>query len=145
MDDRDELRDLVARYADAVSRRDEPVFAATWAADAIWQLPGAPQTRGRDNIVALWNSVMARFPFVLQRMNNGTVSVEADVGSGRWYLSEHIVGEDGGVMVNIGVYQDRYARVDGRWVFAERHFSMLYHERRPPSEGVITSPYPDLI
>jgi hypothetical protein len=145
MDDRYELHDLVARYADAVSRRDEPVFAATWAIDALWQLPGVPQTQGRDNIVALWNGVMARFPFVIQRMNNGTVSIDGHTGSGRWYLSEHIVGEDGGVMINVGVYQDRYIRVDEGWVFAERRFSMLYHERKAPSDGVVTSPYPELV
>jgi len=145
MDERYELHDLVARYSDAVSRHDESVFAATWAIDALWQLPGAPLTKGRDNIVALWNSVMARFPFVLQRMNNGTVNIDGDTGSGRWYLSEHIVGEDGGVMINIGVYQDRYIRAGDGWVFAERHFSMLYHERKAPSDSVITSPYPDLV
>jgi uncharacterized protein (TIGR02246 family) len=145
MDDRYAVHELVARYSDAVCRRDEPVFAATWAEDALWQLPGMPLTQGREAIVALWLSVMARFPFVIQRMNNGTVELESDTGSGRWYLSEHIALEDGGIMINVGVYQDRYVRRDGSWQFAERHFSMLYHERREASDAVITSAYPALL
>jgi ketosteroid isomerase-like protein len=145
MDDHYQLHDLVARYSDAVSRRDEAAFSATWAADARWQLPGMPETQGRDNIVALWLGVMDRFPFVLQRMNNGTVEIDGNTGSGRWYLSEHIGAEDGSVMVNIGVYQDRYIRADSGWVFSERHFSMLFHERRAASDSVIVSPYPQLI
>jgi len=145
LDDHYQVHDLVARYSDAVTRRDEAVFAATWALDARWQLPGMPMTQGRDSIVALWNSVMARFPFVLQRMNNGTVTIDGDTGAGRWYLSEHITAEDGSLMINIGVYQDRYLRADAGWVFSERHFSMLFHERRASAESVTTFPYPELI
>jgi uncharacterized protein (TIGR02246 family) len=145
MDERYELHDLVARYSDAVCRRDETVFAATWAEDALWQLPGMPLTEGREAIVALWLSVMERFPFVIQRMNNGTVELSGDSASGRWYLSEHIAADDGGIMINVGVYQDRYVRRGGAWQFAERHFSMLYHERREASENVITAGYPALL
>lgn len=145
MDDRAELHDLVARYADAVCRRDEPAFAATWAEHALWQLPGMPLTEGREAIVTLWKSVMARFPFVIQRMNNGTVEVTGDTASGRWYLNEHIVAEDGSIMINVGVYQDRYIRGNSDWQFSERHFSMLYHERREASDSVITSEFPALL
>lgn len=145
MDDRYALHDLVARYADAVCRRDEEAFSATWAEDAVWKLPGMPQTQGRDEIVALWLNIMQQFSFVIQRMNNGTVEVNGDTATGRWYLSEHIAAPDGGVMVNIGVYQDRYRRASGDWVFAERRFSMLLHERMEASDQVTLSPYPDLI
>ncbi len=145
MDERYELHDLVARYSDAVCRRDEPVFAATWADDALWQLPGMPLTEGRDAIVALWLGVMERFSVVIQRMNNGTVEIAGDNGSGRWYLSEHIVASDGSVMINVGVYQDRYVRRNDAWQFAQRHFSMLYHERHEASDNVVTAPYPALL
>ena len=44
-----EIRGLVARYADAVSRRDEDAFGATFATDGEWQLLGNKQTAiGRD-------------------------------------------------------------------------------------------------
>jgi len=145
MDDRYALHELVARYSDAVSRRDETAFASTWASGALWQLPGGLETQGRENIVALWLSIMARFSFVLQRMNNGTVTVDGDSGSGRWYLSEHIAAEDGSLMINIGVYQDRYCRAESGWQFAERRFSMLFHEQRAKCDDVTVSPFPDLI
>ena len=41
------IRDLVYRYSDAVCRRDQVAWSATWAEDGVWQLPGAPRTEGR--------------------------------------------------------------------------------------------------
>ena len=30
---------------------------------------------------------------------------------------------------NIGVYQDRYAKENGNWLFKERHYSVLYNDK----------------
>jgi uncharacterized protein (TIGR02246 family) len=145
MNDTFAIHDLVARYADAVCRRDESDWAATWAEDGLWQLPGAPETRGRDNIVALWKSAMGGFPIVIQRINNGNVDVDGDRATGRWYLSEHLEFPDGGGMFNIGVYQDRYVKTAEGWKFSERHYSVLYNESRAEGANIVTSPFPDLI
>jgi ketosteroid isomerase-like protein len=37
------IRALVARYADAVCRRDPDAWAATWAEDCKWDLGGGPR------------------------------------------------------------------------------------------------------
>ena len=87
MQDEQEIRNLVARYADAVCRRDQDDWSATWAEDGVWQLPGAPETQGRDNIVQLWAGAMAGFPFVAQLIQNGTVEVDGENATGRWYIS----------------------------------------------------------
>ena len=129
MNDKLEINELVARYADAVCRRDQSAWADTWAEDGLWQLPGAPETRGRDNIVALWANAMAGFPFVAQLINNGTVDVEGDTASGRWYLTEHLKLPDGDIMFNIGVYQDSYVKTAGGWKFSERHYTVLYSDK----------------
>ena len=52
-----EIRGLVARYADAVSRRDEKAFAATFAIDGEWQLLGKV-AEGREKAAANKSVVM---------------------------------------------------------------------------------------
>ena len=41
---------------------------------------------------------MGGFPFVVQTINNGTVEVDGDSASGRWYLSERLEFANGGGM-----------------------------------------------
>lgn len=142
MEDEQEIRNLVARYADAVCRRDQDDWSATWAEDGLWQLPGAPVTKGRDNIVQLWAGAMAGFPFVAQLIQNGTVEVAGDSATGRWYITEHLKFADGNGMFNIGVYQDKYTRTSDGWKFAERHYAVLYNDG-DGGKGA-TSPYPTL-
>ncbi|MEZ5558993.1 MAG: nuclear transport factor 2 family protein [Pseudomonadales bacterium] len=144
MSDRREIRDLVARYADAVCRRDQAAWADTWAEDGLWQLPSAPETRGRDNIVALWAGAMAGFPFVAQLVHNGTVEVDGDSATGRWYLTEHLKFAQGGGMFNIGVYQDRYVKTAAGWKFAERHYSVLYNDKGTGDMSGDVNPFPAL-
>ena len=128
MSDEAQIRDLVSRYADAVCRRDKEAWAANWAEDCVWTLPGAGETRGRDAVVALWVAAMSRFPFVAQLVSNGLVSVNGHTAEGRWYLTEHAKFADGGGNFSVGVYQDRYVHSAGRWLFAERHYTQLYND-----------------
>ena len=44
------IRHLVAAYADAVNRRDGPLWASTWADDGVWDLMGNEIT-GKDAVV----------------------------------------------------------------------------------------------
>jgi uncharacterized protein (TIGR02246 family) len=132
------IRDLVARYADAVNRRDEAAWRATWAPDGCWQLRGQP-VEGQDNVVALWSSLMGSLPFVVQLVHSGTVTVENDSAAGTWYLSEFMQTADG-PRSSIGVYRDTYARVAGEWRFLVRRYDLLYSG--PPDLSGNTFPFP---
>ena len=114
MSDKEEIRNLVEKYADAVCRRDETDWSSTWHDNAIWNLGSIPPVEGRDAIVALWVQAMTGFPFVAQLIQNGTVEVNGDRATGRWYITEHLQfpekdteGNPTGLF-NIGVYQDKY-------------------------------------
>ena len=73
MSDKEEIRNLVEKYADAVCRRDEADWASTWAEDAVWDLSSMPPVKGKKDIVALWVQAMSGFPFAGQLIQNGTV------------------------------------------------------------------------
>ena len=145
LEDQAAIRDLVHRYADAVCRRDQDAWAATWAEDGVWQLPGAPRMEGRDAIVGLWAGAMAGFPFVVQIVHYGVLEMDGDSATGRWYLSENIqVAPDDG-RYNIGVYQDRYVKKDGQWLFAERHYAILYNDEGKGDMTGTVIPFPDAV
>jgi ketosteroid isomerase-like protein len=59
------ISELIADYCDAVNRRDDVAWGATWDEDSVWSLPflGIEGIRGRANIVSTWKQAMGLFSF----------------------------------------------------------------------------------
>ena len=133
---RDPIADLVHRYADAVVRRDEQQWSATWTDDAVWQLDPRFEVTGREAIVSLWRSSMEGFRAAVQVVMNGTYELDDDghgggqggggSGTGRWYIQEFLQPREGAPMFMLGHYDDTYSLVDGQWRFASRRLVMHY-------------------
>lgn len=127
------IRDLVARYVDAIHRRDRDAWSATWADKARWILPDVTDPEadllmeGHGEIVSGWVAAMQGYPFVAHMLHSGHLDrIDDNAATGRWYVTEIVEAEDGARHHFYGVYNDRYTRSDGRWLFAERVFSLLY-------------------
>src|SRR3954453_1305454 len=87
---RDDIAELVHRYADAVTTRDVYRWTECWADDATWTLrPGRP-VFARADIVALVLSAPSTPGGVVQNVLNGEVRVDGDQASGRWHIQEHL-------------------------------------------------------
>lgn len=136
------IRHLVSVYADAVNRRDEALWSSTWAEDGVWDLMGNP-VAGRETIVSTWKSAMAGFSFVVQLVYQGTVHIDGDQATGRWYLAEHLrpVDSDAGLF-NIGSYLDVYTRQDGSWTFKRRGYQVLYNDEGKGDMSGMVLPFP---
>jgi len=139
MNDEQAIHDLVARYADAVNRRDQSAWRDTWAADGQWDLRGQVTT-GREAIVGLWTGLMGSLPFVVQLIHSGTVAATSDRATGTWYLTEYMKTANGDGRMGVGVYRDSYARIEGAWCFARRRYDLLYSG--PPNLSGDTFPFP---
>ena len=113
MSTQDELaiRDLNARYIDAVNRYSADDWTATWAVDASWDLLGHV-VEGREAI--------------LMMLNSGTLQVDGQRATGRWYLTEHLKPKDGDANMVLGVYDDEYSSESGSWLFTRRRYRILY-------------------
>jgi uncharacterized protein (TIGR02246 family) len=119
------LRQLIARYCDAVLRNDADAFAALWAPDAVWTL-GKPIT-GRDAIATAFQKLMKGFAWLVQTAPNAVFEVDEAAGTatGRVTITEQFKrtrGEQGSL---VGVYHDRYERREGAWRFAERRIEII--------------------
>ena len=124
-----EIRHLVASYADAVNRRDQALWASTWAEDCHWSLPGAGRFSGKEAVVGFWQAAMGRLDFVAQLGYQGTLEINGDEASGRWYFYEHIrpAGSAEG-MFTIGTYKDKYIKQNGKWLFMRRDYHIMYND-----------------
>ena len=119
------IRQLVAEYIDAVNRYNGDDWIATWSEDAVWFLMGMEVT-GKEAIFNLWQGAMGSFEFAIMMLNSGTISVDGDAASGRWYVTEHIKPKEGDPNLTLGVYDDKYVKQNGKWLFAERRYHVMY-------------------
>jgi ketosteroid isomerase-like protein len=126
------VRNLVARYCDAVCRRDATAWAATWAPDCAWDLGGGRVVIGREAALELWTSAISRYPWVAQLAPTGIVEVTGDTGRGSWWVLELNHLPDGAGALHLGHYDDEYRRTEQGWQFASRRFTMVYRGALDP-------------
>ncbi len=130
---------LLARYADAVVRRDPHDWIATWAPDASWFLAGTEIT-GREAILDTWQRAMAGFPFVIHTVTPPVLRIDGDQARGRCSVQEVLRLPDGGARQIFGVYHDRFVLTQD-WHFAHRRFDVLL-ARPIDLDGADVVPWP---
>jgi uncharacterized protein (TIGR02246 family) len=128
IEDKLAIRELVESYNDAVMRFDAEAWGANWADDATWSLPGTTAVKGRDNIVEAWLQAMANFSFVGFFASAGPITVSGNEAQGTWYQQEFLHQKDGGKVAITGRYADSYVKIDGRWLFQSRDYTILNAE-----------------
>jgi ketosteroid isomerase-like protein len=126
-----EIRCLVEHYSDAVMRRDSGAIMALWADQCRWgvlDMPGFEDVRGKEAIRKAFEDAQALFPFVFLLCVPQYVAVDGDSAVARTYTTETLRDQAGQVRKAVGRYDDRFARIEGRWLFTERVWTMLFSE-----------------
>lgn len=119
------IRRLLAHAGDCVWRKDLEGYGQCWASDGEWKLLGMT-AHGREAIKASWWQQMTPFDHVWHVAQNVNLAADGDEVVARLYLEETLQITGGGVAAVRGIYHDRYKREEGRWVFARRHFDLIY-------------------
>ena len=141
------IRRLQAGYGDAVSRQ-------AWEELGPMFAPGAPieldlrdgttrRFEGGDAVAAFIAGSIERFEFFEFALLNAVVDVVGEAeATGRLYMWELRQEAASHRWTNAyGLYRDRYARIDGRWVFAERRYSSLARTD-PDGDGMVVFDIP---
>ena len=119
------IRQLHARYVDALWRKDPDSFAELFADDAEWKVAGM-HLRGRTQI----KSEFAKFMRYIDRtfMIYGTPIVEVVDGvvTSRTHVTENNKFADGRTASTIGIYYERFVHEGDRWRFKWRHWNLYY-------------------
>ncbi len=120
------LRQLVARYCDAVVRRDSEAFASAWTEDGVWDRGGQPAT-GRQQIHDAFTAVVRPLTWIVQSPAVCVFEVDeaSGTGSGRVTFDERFQRRRGGPGALLGTYHDEYRRDAGQWRFARRRLEVI--------------------
>ena len=133
MTDLEAIHNLVARFDDAVNRRDKGEFGKLWAQDAVWEIgdPRPLHVEGADEIVSTWSKMLFGSEWMFRGSFAGVVTVDGAAGAGRWPCIET------GTLIlpdatspqgydNRAVYEDIYVKKDGTWLFSRRRYLYLW-------------------
>ena len=132
-DDRSAIELLVAQFDDAVNRRDLAEFKSLWTPDAIWEIaePRPMRVAGAEAIASTWERMIDGTRWLFRGSFAGIVSVDGALGTGRWPCIETGTLADGQGYDNRAIYEDVYARLDGRWLFRHRRYLYLWLSSEP--------------
>ena len=119
------IRQLHARYTDAVWRKDAAGFAQCFTEDGEWRISGM-SLKGRAEIAATIERILAPANRVLITFRTPILEVDGASATGRTYVTEKCTWRHREPNVSIGRYYERFEEVDGRWLFAWRLFQILY-------------------
>lgn len=128
LEDREEIRDLIERYAEAADRRNDPeLMSPLFAENAIWESPGFGRFEGRPAILNGLSEIgTTRLVWTMHYMISPRIRVSGDRTSAQaswrvWELAtipgkEHPQPE---AVWGGGTYHVDLARVNGKWRFAQ--------------------------
>jgi len=119
------IRQLHARYTDAVWRKDAAAFAACFASDGEWRISGMVLT-GRMQIEQTIAAIFAKMHRVLITFRTPLLDISGGAITARTMIDERVAWTDGNTNVSIGRYYERFVEEDGRWLFAWRLFELHY-------------------
>jgi hypothetical protein len=120
------IRQLQARYADAVWRRDIDAFVDCFAAGAEWKIAGM-HMRGCDEIRSQIAKFLAPSERVMIWFGNPVLDVGNGTANGRTQTTEYVKLLDGRAIRTLGVYYERFVEQGDRWRFHWRHFNLYYY------------------
>jgi ketosteroid isomerase-like protein len=119
------IRQLHARYTDAVWRKDYPSFGDCFAEDCEWRIGGLA-LEGRKEIVDTFSTLMVKFKRVLITIRSPILEVGNGTASGRTYFTEQSMYTDGKPLAAIGTYYEHFVDQGDRWRFKWRLFQTQY-------------------
>lgn len=119
------IRQLHARFADAVWRQDAELFSYCWAPDGVWKIAGMEKT-GRAEIAEACVMMLGRCSHIHLITGLPILEVSGDTAKGRLNMTEFARMQDGSTAMTIGWYHDDYVAIGETWHFKRRHWSMKY-------------------
>ena len=125
---RDEIRELIARYAHGLDLPDRALFTSVWAEDAVYKVDEPfGETVGVEAIGAAWDSFQAFFPYQYHHSMNLVIDgPHGDTASATSFVLVTGADRAGVAWTASCTYFDDFVRVDGQWLFKRRYDKINY-------------------
>jgi ketosteroid isomerase-like protein len=130
--DREEIKELTARYCWHVMRGEGAKIVELFADDAVFDnsANGGAVANGRAELLKFYEGIrpLQAIPFI----QNHIIEVNGDAANGTCAIEGRFTVK-GDSLTGAGYYEDRYRRVNGQWRFAAR--KLFLHHMVPLKEG----------
>jgi ketosteroid isomerase-like protein len=129
LEDRAQLRELVARYGIAVDDRDIETLSELFTADGRFRSQdGVMDATGREAVLKQFRGRFAALKATNHIAHDQILTFGADPDAVAGLVTSHAeVWRNGRALIAALRYQDTYRRDRGRWRFADRLLSFLYY------------------
>ena len=125
-EDRQDIGELLIRYATGIDRRDWPLFRTVFTGDCELDYGQIGSWRGVDAVTDFMDQVHAAAGHTLHRITNQAVDVDGDRAAARSYVDVVIMAADNPTGVNAaGFYDDELVRTPQGWRIARRRFTQV--------------------
>jgi hypothetical protein len=147
LEDREEIREVIARYDFTMDLGDPDGWAELFVEDGVFMHTGAGKQsemagryQGRQELRDFCQSVFDRAKGQLRHWNNGVQLLEGDGETAR--MRSFIIGFSVGVypvpqIFETGIYYDEFRKVDGQWRIVQREFRC---DPQPEHRDVVWDP-----
>ena len=125
-EDRQDISDLLVRYATGIDRRDWTLFRTIFTDDCELDYGVIGVWNGVDAVTDFMKQVHAMAGHTMHRLSNQAITVDGDKAAARTYIDGLIMSGDNNSGVNaIGFYDDEIVRTDVGWRIARRRYTQV--------------------
>ncbi|HNM83401.1 MAG TPA: nuclear transport factor 2 family protein [Mycobacterium sp.] len=124
--DRQDISDVLIRYATGIDRRDWPLFRTVFTDDCEVDYGDIGTWHGVDAVAEFMEQTHAMAGHTMHRISNQAITFDGDRAQARAYVDAVIMAPDNASGVNaIGFYDDELVRADDGWRVARRRFTTV--------------------
>ncbi|MEN4398473.1 nuclear transport factor 2 family protein [Mycolicibacterium senegalense] len=126
MSDREDITEVLVRYATGIDRRDWPLFRTVFTDDCVLDYGEIGTWNGVDAVTEFMDQSHAMAGYTMHRLSNHAIAVDGDSATARTYIDGLIMAQDNNSGVNaIGFYDDELVRTPAGWRIARRRFTAV--------------------
>ena len=125
-EDRQDISELLVRYATSIDRRDWPLFRTVFTDDCELDYGEIGAWKGVDAVTEFMEKVHALAGRTMHRLSNIAITVDGDQALARTYLDGLMMAPDNKSAANpIGFYDDEIVRTADGWRIARRRLTLV--------------------
>ncbi|WP_431238274.1 nuclear transport factor 2 family protein [Mycolicibacterium aichiense] len=126
LQDRQDISDLLIRYASGIDRRDWDLFRTVFTPDCHLDYGEIGVWNGVDEVTEFMDVAHAAAGYLMHRISNIVIDLQGDQATTRCYVDAWIMAADNNSGVNArGFYDDEIVRSDAGWRIARRTFTTV--------------------
>jgi 3-phenylpropionate/cinnamic acid dioxygenase small subunit len=125
-EDRQDIADVLLRYATGIDRRDWPLFRTVFTDDCELDYGEVGSWKGVDAVTEFMQQAHAMAGHTMHRLTNQVITVDGDAAQACTYVDALIMLGDNTSGVNAaGFYDDEIVRTERGWQIVRRRFTQV--------------------